>query len=78
MRTRHAAPAEWESSKPKAAGATGRLTQYQDIQNKIMADAPWVPLRHQVWYTLVSNHVGTFYLHPVWLYDLRGYSVKPG
>jgi ABC-type transport system substrate-binding protein len=58
--------------------ATGRLTQYQDIQNKIMAEAPWVPLRHQVWYTLVSSRVGTFYIHPVWQYDLRNYSVKPG
>jgi peptide/nickel transport system substrate-binding protein/oligopeptide transport system substrate-binding protein len=58
--------------------ATGRLTQYQDIQNKIMAEAPWVPLKTQVWYTLVSSHVGTFYIHPVWQYDLRGYSVKPG
>jgi oligopeptide transport system substrate-binding protein len=58
--------------------AVGRLTQYQDIQNKIMADAPWVPLRHQVWFTLVSSRVATFNLHPVWLYDLRNVSVKPG
>jgi ABC-type transport system substrate-binding protein len=58
--------------------ATGRLTQYMDIQKKIMADAPWVPLRHEVWYTLVSSRVATFYIHPVWQYDLRNYSVKPG
>jgi peptide/nickel transport system substrate-binding protein/oligopeptide transport system substrate-binding protein len=55
-----------------------RLLMYQDIQNKIMAEAPWVPLRHQVWFTLVSTRVATFSLHPVWLYDLRSYSVKPG
>ena len=58
--------------------AAGRLVQYQDIQNKIMAEAPWVPLRHQVWFTLVSSRVATFSLHPVWLYDLGSYSVKPG
>ena len=55
-----------------------RLLMYQDIQNRIMAEAPWVPLRHQVWFTLVSTRVATFSLHPVWLYDLRSYSVKPG
>jgi len=55
-----------------------RLLMYQDIQSRIMAEAPWVPLRHQVWFTLVSTRVATFSLHPVWLYDLRSYSVKPG
>ncbi len=55
-----------------------RLTEYQDIQNKIMAEAPWVPLRHQVWFTLVSTRVANFSLHPVWLYDLRNVSLKPG
>ncbi len=57
---------------------TGRLTQYGDIQSKIMAEAPWVPLRHQVWFTLVSSRVASFNIHPVWLYDLRNVSVKPG
>jgi ABC-type transport system substrate-binding protein len=58
--------------------SAGRLRQYQDIQSKIMADAPWVPVRHQVWFTLVSTRVANFSLHPVWLYDLRAYGVKPG
>jgi ABC-type transport system substrate-binding protein len=55
-----------------------RLQQYQQIQNTIMAAAPWVPLRHQVWFTLVSTRVASFGLHPVWLYDLRNVTVKPG
>jgi len=72
---------EVDAQMAKARGETdsaARLLQYQDIQNKVMAEAPWVPLRHQVWFTLVSTRVATFALHPVWLYDLRSYSVKPG
>jgi oligopeptide transport system substrate-binding protein len=55
-----------------------RLKAYQDIQAKIMADAPWVPIRHQKWFTLVSKRVNNFQLHPVWNYDLRNVSLKPG
>lgn len=55
-----------------------RLLQYQDIQNKIMAEAPWVPLRHQIWFTLVSTRVDNFQIHPVWQYDLRNVHLKPG
>lgn len=55
-----------------------RLTQYQEIQTKIMAEAPWVPLRHQVWFTLTSTRLANFALHPVWLYDLGGLAVKSG
>jgi oligopeptide transport system substrate-binding protein len=65
----------------KARGETdsaARLQQYQQIQNTIMGEAPWVPIRHQVWFTLVSTRVANFQLHPVWLYDLRNVSVKPG
>jgi ABC-type transport system substrate-binding protein len=55
-----------------------RLQAYQDIQKAIMADAPWVPVRHQKWFTLVSTRVNNFQLHPVWNYDLRSVSLKPG
>jgi peptide/nickel transport system substrate-binding protein/oligopeptide transport system substrate-binding protein len=55
-----------------------RLADYQAIQNDIMADAPWVPIYHQDWYTLVSKKVGGFEIHPVWLYSLRDVYVKPG
>jgi oligopeptide transport system substrate-binding protein len=68
----------------EAAAARGevdsakRLGQYQDIQKKIMADAPWVPVRHQVWFTLVSSRIQDFEIHPVWQYDLRNVTLKPG
>jgi oligopeptide transport system substrate-binding protein len=55
-----------------------RLADYQAIQNDIMADAPWVPVYNQDWYTLVSKRVGGFEIHPVWLYSLRDVYVKPG
>jgi ABC-type transport system substrate-binding protein len=68
----------------EAAAARGevdsakRLQQYQEIQTKIMADAPWVPVRHQVWFTLISSRVQDFEIHPVWQYDLRNVTLKPG
>jgi oligopeptide transport system substrate-binding protein len=69
-------------AKAKAARAENpgpqRLADYQAIQNEIMADAPWVPIFHQDWYTLVSKKVGGFEIHPVWLYSLRDVYVKPG
>jgi ABC-type transport system substrate-binding protein len=55
-----------------------RLTEYQEIQKKIMADAPWAPFRHQEWYTLVGKRVGGYTIHPVWQYDLRSLYIKPG
>ena len=58
--------------------STKRIAEYQDIQKKIMADAPWVPVRHQEWFTLVGKRVGGFSIHPVWQYDLRNLWVKPG
>ena len=58
--------------------AAKRITEYQDIQTKIMADAPWAPFRHQEWYTLVGKRVGGFVIHPVWQYDVRNLYIKPG
>jgi peptide/nickel transport system substrate-binding protein/oligopeptide transport system substrate-binding protein len=55
-----------------------RVADYQAIQKLIMADAPWVPLYHQDWYTLVSKRVGGFQIHPVWLYSIRDVYIKPG
>jgi ABC-type transport system substrate-binding protein len=55
-----------------------RLQQYQQVQSMIMAEAPWVPVRHQVWFTLVSTRVNNFQIHPVWQYDLRNVTLKPG
>ena len=65
-----AAKGEQDPAKRKAA--------YQDIQTKIMADAPWAPFRHQEWYTLVGKRVGGFTIHPVWQYDVRSLYIKPG
>jgi ABC-type transport system substrate-binding protein len=58
--------------------STKRLADYQTIQKAIMADAPWVPVRNQEWFTLVGTKVGGFAIHPVWQYDLRNLWVKPG
>jgi len=81
------ANAAWYCNKDvdaKAAAARGevdptsRLKHYQEIQDQIMADAPWVPIYHQDWYTLVGKRVGGFEIHPVWLYSLRDVYLKPG
>ncbi|HYC07268.1 MAG TPA: ABC transporter substrate-binding protein, partial [Candidatus Binatia bacterium] len=81
------ANAAWYCNKDidaEAASALGetdsakRLSEYQDIQKKIMAEAPWVPIRHQIWFTLVGTRVGGFAIHPVWQYDLRSVYIKPG
>ena len=53
-------------------------TDYQKIQNTIMADAPWAPFRHQEWYTMISKRTGGFSIHPVWQYNVRALYVKPG
>ena len=58
--------------------ATQRIAAYQEIQKKIMADAPWAPFRHQEYYTLVGKRVGGFLLHPVWLYNLPELYIKAG
>ena len=65
----------------KARGETDaaqRIKDYQSVQTMIMADAPWVPVRHLVYFTLVSTRVNNFQIHPVWQYDLRNVSLKPG
>ena len=55
-----------------------RIADYQAVQKLIMADAPWVPLYHQDWYTMTSKRVGGFQIHPVWLYSIRDVYIKPG
>jgi peptide/nickel transport system substrate-binding protein/oligopeptide transport system substrate-binding protein len=65
----------------QAAAAKGeldpqkRLADYQAVQKAIMADAPWVPIFHQDWYTMISPRVQGFSLHPVWTYDMRSFAV---
>ena len=48
----------WPRRRKGETDAAKRLAEYQTIQNRIMADAPWVPFRHQEWYTMVSNGPG--------------------
>ena len=52
-----------------------RLAMYQDIQKRIMADAPWVPTTFSETVEVVSARVSGTYLHPVYPYDLRVISV---
>jgi len=57
---------------------SARLAAYQDIQNKIMADAPWAPFRHQEWVTLIGKRVGGLKLHAVWLINIKVLWVNQG
>jgi ABC-type transport system substrate-binding protein len=57
--------------------ASARLAAYQDIQKKIMADAPWAPFRHQEFYTIVGKRVGGFAIDPQWLFNLKGIWINP-
>jgi ABC-type transport system substrate-binding protein len=52
-----------------------RIAMYQDIQNRIMADAPWVPTTFSETVEVVSARVAGTYLHPVYPFDLRPISV---
>jgi oligopeptide transport system substrate-binding protein len=55
---------------------TKRVDAYQQVQKMVMNDAPWVPVFHQKWFTVISKRVTNFELHPVWLYNLRTYAVS--
>lgn len=48
-----------------------RLTMYQDIQKRIMADAPWVPTTLSETVEVTSDRVNGSVLHPVYPFDLR-------
>lgn len=52
-----------------------RIAMYQDIQKRIMADAPWVPTTLNETVELVAERVSGTYLHPVYPYDLRSIAV---
>jgi peptide/nickel transport system substrate-binding protein len=72
---------EVDAMAAEAKGMTdvdARIAAYQEIQRRVMADAPMVPFRHQEWYTLVGKRVGGFDIHPVWQYDVRSLWIKPG
>lgn len=52
-----------------------RLAMYQDVEELVMADAPWVPIIFPSIETFLSERVTHFAPHPVWLVDLAKYSV---
>ena len=54
-----------------------RLSMYQDIQKRIMADAPWVPTVLSETVIMSSNRVGgSNPLHPVYPIDARGVTIS--
>ena len=59
------------------ADQSARLQAYQEIQKKIMADAPWAPFRHQEFVTIVNKRVGGFTIDPQWLFNLKWIWIKP-
>lgn len=48
-----------------------RYAKYSDIQNQILADAPWVPLYYPVQYAVVQPWLKGFYMNPVLLDPLQ-------
>jgi ABC-type transport system substrate-binding protein len=52
------------------------IPDYQDIERRIMADAPIVPILFPEWVILRSQRVPGFTgLHPVWYYQLHEYAI---
>ncbi|MCL6452778.1 MAG: ABC transporter substrate-binding protein [Alicyclobacillus sp.] len=54
-----------------------RYDKYTQIQNQILADAPWVPLYYPVQYAVVQPWIKGFYMNPVLLDPLWNLSVAP-
>lgn len=52
-----------------------RYQKYSDIQNQILADAPWVPLYYPVQYAVVQPWIKGFYMNPVLLDPLQNLSI---
>ena len=53
-----------------------RFAMYQDIQERVMADSPWVPILFDETVILTSDRVLDNPLHPVIPFDLRRVRVK--
>jgi len=53
-----------------------RLEMYQDLQERVMGQAPWVPLVYPAQDTFISERVVGFKAHPVWFIDLAKYAVS--
>ena len=54
-----------------------RVAAYRAIDEKIMADAPTVPVFYDVLYFIHSKRLGNFSVHPIWEpFDLANYWVR--
>jgi peptide/nickel transport system substrate-binding protein len=52
-----------------------RIAMYQDVEQKIMADVPWVPTTFNEYVLLKSKRTRGPLLHPTWFFDLNTASV---
>jgi ABC-type transport system substrate-binding protein len=53
-----------------------RLEMYQELEQRVMEDAPWVPLVFPAIDTFISERVTDFAPHPVWFVDMAKYGVS--
>ena len=52
-----------------------RLAMYQELELRVMEDAPWVPVYFPAQDTFISARVTNFEPHPVWFVDLAKYGI---
>ena len=52
-----------------------RLALYQELELRVMEDAPWIPIIFPSVDTFLSDRVTDFAPHPVWFVDLARYGV---
>jgi peptide/nickel transport system substrate-binding protein len=52
-----------------------RVSLYREVQQKIMADVPWVPTTHPEYVIVRSKRTSGPILHPAWWYDLTTVAV---
>lgn len=53
-----------------------RLAMYQELEQRVMEDAPWVPIYFPATDTFISDRLTNFDPHPVWFVDLAKYGVS--
>jgi len=53
-----------------------RIAAYQEVQARVLADAPVIPTDHATAVGLISKRVTAFAFHPVWLFTLARYGLS--
>jgi peptide/nickel transport system substrate-binding protein len=53
-----------------------RISMYKDLFDRVMDDAPWVPILYPEQLTVVSDRVQGFFHHPAWIFDIASYGVS--